>query len=383
VAFLLSLTLLAASPTTAQTPGGKSDLGANAALKYWRAFALLPTLDKEEQKLLNEWDKAPVDAAARKLIDRSRLSRLDLHRGAMLTRCDWSLDEQDGINMRIPHLTKARALARLVALHARQEFEQGHPKAGWQDVSDLLKLSRHVGIGPTLIERLVGYAIERMAIETAAPYLPGSKSVLPEAASEVLDKLPALPTLEQMVQSEKRLGAGWLIQELKKAEGRKKGSWQEVWNEFSHIATNLEPKNPDAEALKSVKTFEQAIKMLEDLLPVYDQVAKKMALPWKEFDAQYPKFFKKARADNPLAQVLLPAMDRVADSERRHLAQMALFKAALAVVQGGPDRVKDFKDPAGDGAVEYRALDKGFELRSKLLFQGKPLTLTVGTGKTK
>ena len=60
---------------------------------------------------------------------------------------------------------------------------------------------------------------------------------------------------------------------------------------------------------------------------------------------------------------------------------MALFKAAIAVVQGGPDKLKDIKDPFGDGPFEYRALDKGFELKSKLLFKGQPVTLTVGKGK--
>ena len=60
---------------------------------------------------------------------------------------------------------------------------------------------------------------------------------------------------------------------------------------------------------------------------------------------------------------------------------MALFKAALAVVKGGPDKLKDIKDPFGDGPFEYRALDKGFELKSKLLFKGQPVMLTVGKGR--
>jgi hypothetical protein len=41
----------------------------------------------------------------------------------------------------------------------------------------------------------------------------------------------------------------------------------------------------------------------------------------------------------------------------------------------------DTKDPFGNGPFEYRILDKGFELKSKLLFKGQPLTLSVGTAK--
>src|SRR5262249_9096059 len=105
------------------------------------------------------------------------------------------------------------------------------------------------------------------------------------------------------------------------------------------------------------------------------------ALPWSEFDAEYPKFAKKAKAANPLAVLFLPSMDHYVPAERRAQARLALFKAALAVVQGGPDQLKAIKDPFGDGPFAYNALDKGFALKSKLLFKGQPVMLTVGTEK--
>jgi hypothetical protein len=73
-------------------------------------------------------------------------------------------------------------------------------------------------------------------------------------------------------------------------------------------------------------------------------------------------------------------MHKVAESKRRATTQSALFRAAIAIVQGGPERVKDTKDPSGEASFEYRALDKGFELKSKFLVEGRPLTLTVGQG---
>ena len=54
------------------------------------------------------------------------------------------------------------------------------------------------------------------------------------------------------------------------------------------------------------------------------------------------------------------------------------LKAAIAVARGGPDKVKDFRDPFGDGPFEYKALPQGFELRSKLQFRGEPVVLQVG-----
>jgi hypothetical protein len=375
-----SLTLPALSPAPAQARDTKPDGGANAALKYWQAFGLLPTLDKDQAKLLEKWNKVPLDAAARQLIDKSSMSRLYLHRAAKLQRCDWNLNYQDGIRLVLPHLTKARVLGFLTALHARQAFEHGRWKTGAADVADLLQLARHLEMDHMIIPNLVGYLIERTATEVAAPYLPKLKTVLPRAASAVLAAPPAEPTLSQMVLMEKQIGAQWLIRELKAAEKRRKGAWKAVWKEvFSVPDEGGEISNRDL--IKSAKTFKQAIHLLEDLLPRYDQLAKITALPWKEYDAQYPKFVKKAKAANPLAGFVLPNMGKVAQAQRRAQTQRALFKAALAVVQGGPDKLKDIKDPFGKGPFKYRALGKGFELQSKLHFGGKPVKLKVGKGK--
>jgi len=60
----LVLVLSPASPATAQAPDTKPDLAANAAGKYWQAFALLPNLDKDQEKLLEQWTKVSLDAAA-------------------------------------------------------------------------------------------------------------------------------------------------------------------------------------------------------------------------------------------------------------------------------------------------------------------------------
>jgi hypothetical protein len=38
-------------------------------------------------------------------------------------------------------------------------------------------------------------------------------------------------------------------------------------------------------------------------------------------------------------------------------------------------------DPFGNGPFEYRAWEEGFELKSKLLFKGQAVMLTVGKGK--
>jgi hypothetical protein len=382
-AFCASLALFAAEPAPALTADANSELGANAAMKYWQAFALLPALTKDQEKLVQEWNKVPLDAAALKLIDDSQGSRDYLLRGAKLAQCDWSLDYDDGIFLRLPYVSKSRLLARLTALHARHEFSQGHWEVGWEDVSAIRKLARHVESEPIMIAQLVGYAIEATAIDAAAPYLPELKSALPASTAAELAAFPAEPTISQLLLKEKEVGPLWMLKRLKAAERRLPGCWQTVWKEtFDTIISASEGEvGANREAIQSVKSFEQATKWFDELLPLYDELVKLSALPWQEFDARYPEFVKKAKSVNPLAETFYPNLSKFLDSQRRHQTQSALFEAALAIVQGGPDKLKDINDPFGDGPFQYRALDKGFELKSKLLVKGQPLTLTVGAAK--
>ena len=62
-------------------------------------------------------------------------------------------------------------------------------------------------------------------------------------------------------------------------------------------------------------------------------------------------------------------------------ARAAMLKAAVAVAAGGAEKIKDFRDPYGQGPFEYKALPQGFELQSKLTVEGKPVTLKVGAAK--
>ena len=76
---------------------------------------------------------------------------------------------------------------------------------------------------------------------------------------------------------------------------------------------------------------------------------------------------RRRRRPIPLAGTLLPAIDVIRAKQERGQARMAMLLAAIAFVEGGPEKLKEIKDPFGDGPFEYKALDQGFELKSKLL----------------
>jgi hypothetical protein len=355
----------------AQTPGTPSDLASNAALQYWQAFAQMPTLDKEQEKLLAEWWTAPFDERTRSLIAASQNSLMYLRRAAKLKRCDWGLDYNDGMSLLLPHLAKARTLAQLTALHARHEFEQGHWNAGREDAIAMMALARHVGGEPIMISNLVGYLIEDMTIDLVAPYVTDFKAPYRQAVA-TFESLPRRATLGRTISTEKEFMAKWMIRKLREAE--KAGNWRELWK-------GMLDGSDKSDKARQIDSLDELVQRLEELMPVYDQLAGLVELPVGQFEHKYSAFKEEASDANPLTGLLLPAVDKVLAKKHRTEARMAMLLASIAVAEAGTEKLKDIRDPFGDGPFEYRRLDEGFELASKLQFEGAIVKLVVGQRK--
>ena len=140
----------------------------------------------------------------------------------------------------------------------------------------------------------------------------------------------------------------------------------------------LGPDNPDP---LDIDSLAQLVQIMEKFRPVYDELSQLLALPAKEFDAKYPAFVERTEAAQPIAKMLLPAMQKVVTAQRHSEVRMAMLLAGIAVIEGGPDKLAGIKDPFGDGPFGYRKLDNGFELSSKLLEKDKLVTLAIGQKK--
>jgi hypothetical protein len=340
----------------------------NAALQYWQAFAMLPALDADKEKLLEDWSHAPLDAAATQLLEESHASLMFLKRGAKLRKCDWGLNYEDGVSMHLPYLAKARTLARIAALDARAAFAAGQSDRAHDDLMGVMALARQVGGDYTLISMLVCYAMEGIVIDAVAPHLEDLGASY-EKSVKLFESLPPSPRLDHAVLCEKRMATS-IIRQLREAEERRPGSWRET------LQAILGPGHPDP--FKDAQSLDDVIRQTNDFMAVYDELGQLVVLPPEEFDAKFPKFVDRARAANPVADLLLPAMQKVMDATRRRDARMAMLLASIAVVESGPDKLAGIKDPFGDGPFGYRKLENGFELSSKLIEDGKPVTLTVG-----
>jgi hypothetical protein len=366
---LVALAMLAGTGASGQSSFELPPLSDNAALQYWQAVATLPALDATQEKMLENWATTPLGLSTSKLLDQCQTSLTYMRRAATMRECDWGLDYKEGVSLHLPHLAKGRLLARIAMLDARRALAAGDISKTGEDMGIAVTLARQLGRDYTLVSMLVCYAIEGMVIDTIAPHVP-ELAIPYDDASRAFAALPPAPSLEHATQCEKRMASS-IIQQLRAAEEKQTGSWHETW---------LAILGPDTdEALKKVESFEQVITQLEAFQSVYDELEALVALPPAEFDAKFPEFVKKAGAANPMAKLLLPAMDKVIATKRRSEVRMAMLMAGIALVESGPEKIAEFKDPFGDGPFGYKKLENGFELSSTFVHEGQPVTLVIGS----
>ena len=366
--FALALVLPCAAPAAAD------DLAANAALKYWQAFATLP---KTDEKTTPEWLSMPLDAKAKGRVADAGYSLEQMHYAAALPRCVWAVNmEEDGIGTRLPHCQAARTLAGLACLRARLRFAEGDKDGAVDDAADAITLGRHISTDGTIIAVLVGVAIDAQATDALAAHLPDlDKAALKKLAAR-LEALPPGGTMaEAMRSAELHGGLDWFVRQVKAAKDE-----AQLAQLLEGMSKTEGSPSPD-DGRKMVEAWggkEGILKYAEQARPLYEEAAAKMGLPPEEFDKAWGAKEKEMAAANPVFKLLFPAAGNVRRAEARYQARQALRKAALAILSDGPDAAKAQRDPFGDGPFEYEPFEGGFVLRSKLKAQDKPVSLTVG-----
>ena len=126
---------------------------------------------------------------------------------------------------------------------------------------------------------------------------------------------------------------------------------------------------------------EEILRLIEELTPMYTEMADLRALPLQEFEKKQEAFNalirEKAKA-NPFVDVFATSL-LVKYHAAAAQAQHAMLKAAIAFRLGGQTELEKAPDLFGEGPFAFESLpDGGFVLRSKLLKNGKPVTLMAG-----
>lgn len=341
----------------------------NAALLYWIAFAARPS-NEAQDKILSDWNTVPFDAPTMQVLESGANSLRYLHRGAAVQHCDWGLPLDEGLNLLLPHLVRARDLGRLAVLRARYDLEIAKSASAVDTIADTFALARHAGSDSLLISILVQCNIESMALDVAADHLLALDAPVRHRLAARLRILPAGGRLQDCMPSETQL-----IRDLTKA--LKEADLSSDWIHTIFIKPNVMPAE-QARALAAAVggTPQSFLKYLNDLQPCYGELSQILALPPDRFPARFDALQKKYDA-NPIAKQFLPSFAKAYERTARASARLAMLQAAIAVSLDGPDKLKAYPDPAGGGPFKYRPLPKGFELESAVVYENQPVVLVV------
>ncbi len=357
------------------------DSNANAALKYWQAFATLPVFTDAENQKIGDCLTTPLDDSARKILTNSEYSLTMMHYATAIPRCEWGITFEDGVYARLPHAIAARVLSSLACLRARTRFEAGQNADAIDDIIAAMTLGRQATKDGTLVVGLVGYAIDHRAIVALSVYMPKLDAKTIKDLKTRVDALPPFGSPSRAVIVTEKETIDWFIRKVKETKDEKS------LLSFLKFVGISEGKDREAGLAREAREFfqkcggtaEGVLKFAEETRPFYESSAKLLDLPLDEFQKQF-KAQSDKQAANPVYKVFFPALNHVRRSKAAADVRSALFHAAIAVQLDGKDSLKDYSDPVVGGPFEYVAFQGGFELRSTMKGPGdKPLSITVGS----
>jgi hypothetical protein len=365
------------------TSGSPSWLGAaetpspNAALTYWQAFATMPRLNDHKtgkrvfEASYDEGIVKPIDEELAKYLQMwaSRTAIRLLHRAAGISHCDWGLNlSEDGLEVRLGHVDKARPMMRLCLARARYHFEEGRDREGVDDVIATMAMGRHLASDGLTASLFAGYNLEHMACYIAAAYLPRMSPEGLDYLGKRLDALPPFPSLGEVLANE-RWHLDWLVEKYQAADEKRR-------RELCRLLT-------DSDEAAGTLYGADVLKLAADLRPLYEEIDALASLPPEKLRKAVEKRIAPKVDGNPLGQVMFPDLVTTRTGDVFHQCRRALLRAAIDVVRRGTDALEDHPDPHGDGPFEREAFDGGFELRSQLeylKYRKVPTKLTLRVG---
>ena len=345
----------ATPPATRTTP--------NAALVYWQAFAVMPTLTDDERKAFEAAVKDPrskVTPELEPVVSRFKSSLKEMHRGTKVTACDWQLDYSEGPHLMLPHLQKARELARAAILRARLRFATGEVDAAIDDVMATLIMGRHCGREPLMIGVLVNFAIEKVSFDVLAEHLPMLSPKQLDGVTNAVAKLPPMASLVDCVKTEGESFGGW-IERTFDAEEKKlndPAAGIKLLNALfeagigetpiaNDSSSNEEKLRSEILKMMTVADVRAALKRLRDDYKTLEKIAKadpsERHKQWVAFDAQLIEDKQLRKPEDRfrcLSTELTPAFGRILTRFEQHQARQELLNLAIAIQRKGPDAIK-------------------------------------------
>jgi hypothetical protein len=342
----------------------------------------MPELTEEESKLYGEAVAGKVAASAPELqpiLARFSTALAEMYRAGTVKPCDWNLDINAGPGLLLPHLQKARDLARAATLRAGARFETGQVDEAIDDVFATVTMGRAGDANPTLISMLVDYAIERLATDALAKNLGKLNPEQLDRVTEMLASLPAAATLDECMRWEERIFVDWFDQKVKAViaeSGDKHGGYELLEKICVDLGMEFPPKTSDAdgkvaesprwlrdvtpqEILGSIGQLRADYRQICELLKDEQGRADALAKFEVEMKLRSEKGSDSERRKYYFSGLVLPALSSVCKRVEERTERVRLLGVAIEYRRGG-DKALD-----GIDAIDFEKFEDGFQIRSR------------------
>ncbi|GIW88098.1 MAG: hypothetical protein KatS3mg108_2422 [Isosphaeraceae bacterium] len=186
-----------------------------------------------------EWASCPIDQLdaeqARSTLSLYQTALQEAELGAFRRECEWEFDTRpEGLTLLLDEIQEMRSLARLVAVRARLAILDGDVDTAMHWIQVGYTLGRHTASGPTLIQALVGIAIQRVMSGCLQDLIqrPGTPSLY----WALVNRPRPMVDLGRALEGERYL----LERELPKLSELERGAWSQA--EARRFVDELETK---------------------------------------------------------------------------------------------------------------------------------------------
>jgi len=364
----------------------------NAANYYENAFGLFveqPTnlskldikawpkdLTKEKQVLFGNWLSANSDAIGQlKLGAQKPYYWAEYHGRSM-----WDVS--------LPNLKQGRALTYAICLRAKNNAAKGYSEEAFSDLLIGYRFSKHLSGTKTLIEQLVGLAIESLLAETGLQIIDNTKEELdPKVLKRFQENLQSLSFEKSLLDlTGEKLNFHEAIQMTFTDDGKGDGyipqvSVEQMADPPPYLrALSMESMSDDQKKswakLRRQETAEQADNVFEYL----NSMRHKTPAQLNNEGINLQKAIAEMTNSNPLILLLMPAIDRCLQISHRSRAEINGLIATLALFRYKadkgifPDTLQELIsakyierlaiDPYSNATMVYKRIGNNFALYS-------------------
>lgn len=294
----------------------------NAALKYWSAWSTLDAQTAEEIGAVDVDQPGAAASVKEKVVTLETFLIPALIDASRLSRCDFEVETEKGIEALLAHLGPARRSVRALRVAARLKLEAGDAEAAAERVAAMYRIAEHMSHDNVLISSLVSVAITVSAnYETRA--ILDSGRLTAAARTRLLDGMSRLSGTDPFhtraaIAGEEDLMVPWIRQFTGPDAGDELAT---------KINSGIAADQPQLAAIRGQSAAEIA-KLTEGLSRYYDDArtawdddgaVEKLNALGKDIDKKY----------GVLAAVLGPALGRARASDLKAQAELAETLAAV------------------------------------------------------